>query len=889
MDAQESEERRGERENPYVGPRSFQEDEQDRFFGRENEARDLLAQVLIDRLVVFYAQSGAGKTSLTNARLIPGLRAQGFDILPVGRVPGAVPEGIVPTNLFTFNLISRLSAEHPDLPSRLNLLHELAQLTLPAYFGASPPTDDAPHAVGYESVPTALIIDQFEEIFTADVEDERAITGFFQRLRDAQTALPGLWVVLAMREEFIAQLDTVAHLMPNRLRHRFYMQRLSYTAAMQAISGPAQAAGRPFTEDAARVLVDELRAVRVQDRGSTTRTILGRYVEPVQLQVVCLGLWEHLTDDAREITVGDVEQFGNVDRALSEFYDSALDTTAAETSIAVARLRSWVKENLITSGGTRGLVYRGEHTTENLPNAAVDVLERARLIRSEPRRRHLIELTHDRLIEPILASNTAFNAVRVQRRRHAQRVTSAIATIAVLLAIGFLIFWSQRVAATAQKAQAEAEQAQAEAEQAQAEAQTSLSTITVRYNEHGRASLLPPLNATASWGTALPETPTATEQSAVLGTSTLVLTETPPGATATPLRTGTSPPLTPTLASVHITGCDLLAIPDAYPPPDVHARTHSYAHTGPDLAVGLRRRGIEHGRVLGRLQPKQRRSCARRHGWRGRHGADLGKSEQRYRIHVPEPRHGRGVHRLIPPGWRSRGCRRRRHAGRDLGHRRPRGTGETARPHQRRHGLDVQPEWRDGGHRQLRLHGHRLEMQLRALVRRLAEHSDVVSSVAFNPFPYFPVRPLLATGSWDGTARVWDVATGTSERFPRGQEPGPGGKVWSVVFSRDGQSILTGSDDGVIRWWDRKSGTFEEWKGHTAGVTSLTFSRDGGTLISTSGDSTVRVWDVATKTSQVLTLGQVLYWSAASVDNRHILTVDSMGNLRVWEGVPAQP
>ena len=61
--------------NPYGGPRTFSQVEANRFFGREREASELLSLVISQRLVLFYAQSGAGKSSLLNARLIPMLRA----------------------------------------------------------------------------------------------------------------------------------------------------------------------------------------------------------------------------------------------------------------------------------------------------------------------------------------------------------------------------------------------------------------------------------------------------------------------------------------------------------------------------------------------------------------------------------------------------------------------------------------------------------------------------------------------------------------------------------------------------------------------------------------------------------------------------------------------
>src|SRR3954471_9355776 len=91
--------------NPYVGPRTFERAQSRLFFGREREARDLLARVVSQRLTLFYAQSGVGKSSLVNTRLIPQLENEaGFAVLPVGRISGALPAGVAPVdNIFLFN------------------------------------------------------------------------------------------------------------------------------------------------------------------------------------------------------------------------------------------------------------------------------------------------------------------------------------------------------------------------------------------------------------------------------------------------------------------------------------------------------------------------------------------------------------------------------------------------------------------------------------------------------------------------------------------------------------------------------------------------------------------------------------------------------------------
>src|SRR5512145_1382066 len=118
-------------DNPYVGPRTFTRAEADLFFGREREARQLLSRVISERLVLFYAQSGAGKSSLIHTRLIPELETANFTVLPVGRVSGELPADTAVDNIYAFNL--RLSLDqgegNPNRLAHLPLHDFLARLT----------------------------------------------------------------------------------------------------------------------------------------------------------------------------------------------------------------------------------------------------------------------------------------------------------------------------------------------------------------------------------------------------------------------------------------------------------------------------------------------------------------------------------------------------------------------------------------------------------------------------------------------------------------------------------------------------------------------------------------------------------------------------------------
>ena len=421
--------------NPYVGPRTFQEKEADRFFGREREARELLALVVSERLTLFYAQSGAGKSSLLNARVIPRLRDQeGFTVLPVGRVSGVLPDEVDPRtidNIFIYHLIQGLSqklAEKEVRPSvgREQKAANLAHTSLARFLSGETGPDTAAHAElsGAASpeglVPYVLIIDQFEELLTTYPDRWQERTGFFEQLGAALARHPNLWVVLTLREDYIAGLEPYSHLAPNRLRARFYMQRMGIESAREAVEQPAANAKRPFAGGVAGMLVDNLRMVRTAGQ---TEYHAGEYVEPVQLQVVCFQLWEDLrSKEAATIELTDLERLARggslaeyVDGALSDFYEKAIARVLETPEIGVTEpaLRSWFSDKLITKAGTRSIVFRNENTgeTDGLPNRAVTLLGDQFLLRTELRAGGAwVELVHDRFIEPIREANQAWFA-----------------------------------------------------------------------------------------------------------------------------------------------------------------------------------------------------------------------------------------------------------------------------------------------------------------------------------------------------------------------------------------------------------------------------------------------------------------------------------------------
>jgi WD40 repeat protein len=189
------------------------------------------------------------------------------------------------------------------------------------------------------------------------------------------------------------------------------------------------------------------------------------------------------------------------------------------------------------------------------------------------------------------------------------------------------------------------------------------------------------------------------------------------------------------------------------------------------------------------------------------------------------------------------------------------------------------PAWRRSARAQLsawRRHCPRL--------KAVFSHSGAVGVVAFSPD-----GQCVLTASLDGTARLWDAATGR----PLGSSLRHQSMILAAALSPDGKVVLTGGEDNAARLWDVATGRpLGEPFHHQGAVRAVAFSPDGQCILTGDGDEgTARLWDAISGRPLGAPLrhqGRVVV-VAFSPDGRVVLTGGGDATARLWEAATARP
>jgi WD40 repeat protein len=873
------------RPNPYIGPRSFQTGEM--LYGRDRETQDLLGLLIAERVVLLHSPSGAGKTSLVQAALIPRLIEREFTVLPVMRVsiepPHTTTDHQPPTTddrdadessvvgsrssaVGNRYVLSALLALEEGVPGDQQMpLAALAALSLNDYL-------DQRAAAVEGGADVVLIFDQFEEILTLDPTDQAAKAAFFVQV-GAALRNRRRWALFSMREDYVASLAPYLRPVPTRLATTYRLDLLAAADARQAIQAPAHRLGVDFDDAAAARLVDDLCRVYAQLPDGTLAEQLGPTVEPVQLQVVCYRMWDQLPADARAIGAADVGAVGDVDTALADYYSERVTASAAASGVGERAIREWFDRQLISPQGIRGQVLQGADQSQGLPNRAIRPLIDAYLVRAEKRRGATwFELAHDRLIEPLRENNAAWFAANLSTlQRQADLWERQSRPAGLLLRDQELAEAEQWAAANANALTAaereflqlsREERARAARErrnnrlirglfvaalvvaavaifffyQAQIQATLAQNEATHAQNEADRADK-ESVRAKAEADNARNQQATSEAQKSRADTEATNARRQQQIAQERALETAVvnkltvDPELSVLLATQVISASAVIGAP-------------VLSGTLDTLQQAVQASRIQHT-LRGHAKGIQGVAYAP-------DGKTLATASNDGTVKLWDMATGREL--LTIQGVADAVL------------------GVTV-------SLDGRMLATAGADGKAKI----WDVAAGKLITSIDAEDGAVNGVAFSPD-----GKLLATADDDGTAKLWDVASGRKLRAFEGHNDIVNdifNPVNSVAFSPDGKTLATAHFDKTAKLWDVASGReLRTFEGHAESVEDVAFSPDGKTLATASVDETARLWNVATGQLLLRLVGHASNVSAVafSADGAFLVTASADGTARIW-------
>ncbi|MGI8743888.1 MAG: hypothetical protein ACR2NN_15195 [Bryobacteraceae bacterium] len=408
-------------ENPWPGLVSFSEANQAFFFGRDREIADLAHRVKQETLTVLFGKSGLGKSSILRAGLGPVLRKSEF--VPIYIRLDHSEEAAPLSEQIKTQMIETLDSEKIDAP------RPTGTESLWEYF----------HTNGCDwwdhdnrLVKPVLICDQFEELLTigqdtparvgrtraflaelGDLIDNRVPAALQKRL-EAERGLGKNYdfdrvayqVILALREDFLADLESLHERLRPIMRNRFRLLPMTGEQALDVILKPG---GRLVDEDVAVRIVNFVSSSeRSRSRGSLVREeISGRQVKPALLSVVLQELNNRRLHSGASSITADLVGDGQAAEILQDFYErSLLDMDK--------RVRDFIVDCLLTASGARNRIAE----EDALAKPAITTQVIAALIDRRIIQRHSsgnvkwLELSHDTLADVVRADRTEYEQRR---------------------------------------------------------------------------------------------------------------------------------------------------------------------------------------------------------------------------------------------------------------------------------------------------------------------------------------------------------------------------------------------------------------------------------------------------------------------------------------------
>ena len=416
-------------ENPFKGCSSYEDG--DKFYGRENEIKEITGLIKNDALTLLFSRSGTGKTSIIKAGIFPALKAE-YEFFPIYiHLNDVAIKETSAKNLCDFVIKRSIEdiKEYFSTKENFNIVspentkpHSLFEFTHNLQIiGTDKSSSEDESPIEYLIKPV-FFFDQFEEIFTQQFDKnelqfllkeikslvENELPDYlkediiasrdhrYARLRNAlKSKQKNFRVVFSFREEYLPQFESLKNEIPSIrfTNSRYRLEPFTVTTAKTIIAKTA-----PAISDKTALEVSESIAMQIDEFDETK-------VDPFLLSLICQIIYtdllqqNHTSPEDSKLRIKSL-----VENAIESYVAKVYKTIDEET-------KKFIEQKLITSDGKKNSVNFNEVVTNsrlknNLEKLAENPNYRLLSIGQFLDSRH-VSILHDRLLPPLIKRKEA--------------------------------------------------------------------------------------------------------------------------------------------------------------------------------------------------------------------------------------------------------------------------------------------------------------------------------------------------------------------------------------------------------------------------------------------------------------------------------------------------
>jgi len=444
-------------ENPWIALSTYEESDEYRFFGRDEDTAKLLAMVQQNDCVVIYAASGDGKSSVINAGLSPAMRR--VELFPIKilfntdelkgqNVPISKNSNSIDFDTLIWNKIVNSITQYQNRIVRENNLDDNFKIEFVDVTDNECKTDDIDlwlklrtnviqDSLGVSNYIPVLIFDQFEEVLRCPWRAQ-----FFEWLDKLLKDIPPLTtkdkqndmnhlrklfkMVFSMRYEYVGELDywcSQRYFIPQLMQNRYFLKPISKNQAIDIIKSTGTFDGTSKKlSDNADLIIENITASNLNAESDDE-------IPAITLSLTCYVLYNEWQEN---------ETFALNNVGLSDTIYNYYKTITSSLGLSDTQ-RIGIENVLISNKGTRLRIPLSDERLQsfdinNFISGEQNLFTEHVLKREESNGEVYVEFIHDKLADAIHKKRGDISTMSLRKtRRFWLNIISVVSLIFIFI------------------------------------------------------------------------------------------------------------------------------------------------------------------------------------------------------------------------------------------------------------------------------------------------------------------------------------------------------------------------------------------------------------------------------------------------------------------------